>query len=166
MPAGENMPSFDVVSEVDLQEVRNAVDQANRELGTRFDFRGVEASFELLDEGIRVAAQEQFQVDQLEDILRDKLARRGIDARCLKPGEIEGSGKQKRRLFALTRGIGRDEAKTITRIVKDSKLKVQAQINGEKVRITGKKRDELQQIIAALREAELAIPLQYDNFRD
>lgn len=160
------MPSFDVVSEVDLQEVRNAVDQANRELASRFDFRGVDASFELSDEGIRVAAQEEFQVDQLEDILRDKLVRRGIDTRCLEPGKVEGAGKQKRRTFALTQGIGRDDARMITKLVKDSKLKVTAQINGEKLRVTGKSRDDLQKVMALLKGAELDVPLQYDNFRD
>ena len=160
------MPSFDVVSEVDLQEVRNAVDQANRELGTRFDFRGVDAEFELLDAGIRVAAEEEFQVSQLEDILRDKLVKRGIDGRCLDPGEIEGAGKQKRRTYGLAQGIDRDTAKKITKLVKDSRIKVQAQINGEKVRITGKKRDDLQSVMAALKESDISIPLQFDNFRD
>lgn len=160
------MPSFDVVSEVDMQEVRNAVDQAQRELGTRFDFRGVDAQFELTDAGIRVAANEEFQLEQMEDILRDKLVKRSVDVACLDAGEVEGSGKQKRRTYALKQGIDRDNAKKITKLAKESKLKLQAQVNGEKVRITGKKRDDLQAIIAELRELDLGIPLRFDNFRD
>ncbi len=160
------MPSFDIVSEVDLQEVRNAVDQASRELRTRFDFRGVDAEFEVLDEGIRIAAQEDFQLKQLEDMLRDKLARRGVDGASLDPREIEGSGKQRRQIFGLREGIDRDSAKKITKLIKGSKLKVQTQINGEKLRVTGKKRDDLQAAMALLKEADLDLPLQFDNFRD
>ncbi len=160
------MPSFDIVSEVDLQEVRNAVDQASRELRTRFDFRGVDAEFEVLDEGIRVAAEEDFQLKQLEDMLRDKLARRGVDGASLDPREIEGSGKQRRQIFGLREGIDRDSAKKITKLIKGSKLKVQTQINGEKLRVTGKKRDDLQAAMALLKEADLDLPLQFDNFRD
>jgi uncharacterized protein YajQ (UPF0234 family) len=160
------MPSFDVVSEVDMQEVRNAVDQAQRELGSRFDFRGVEADFELTDAGIRIAAEEEFQLAQMEDILRDKMVKRKIDVSCLDPGEVEGAGKQKRRTYALKQGIDRDSSKKITKLAKDSKLKIQAQVNGEKVRITGKKRDDLQSMMTAIRELELGLPLQFDNFRD
>ena len=160
------MPSFDVVSEVDLHEMRNAVDQAGRELSTRFDFRGVEASFELVDAGIQVLAQEDFQLRQMEDILRDKMARRGVDGACLAPGETEGAGKQRRRLFGIKQGIDRDTAKTIVKLVKDSRLKVQAQINGPKLRVTGKKRDDLQRVMATLKDSELDVPLQFDNFRD
>ena len=160
------MPSFDIVSEVDLQEVRNAVDQASRELRTRFDFRGVDAEFEVLDEGIRIAAEEDFQLKQLEDMLRDKLARRGVDGASLDPREIEGSGKQRRQIFGLREGIDRDSAKKITKLIKNSKLKVQTQINGEKLRVTGKKRDDLQAVMELLREADLHLPLQFDNFRD
>ncbi|MXY06803.1 MAG: YajQ family cyclic di-GMP-binding protein [Gammaproteobacteria bacterium] len=160
------MPAFDVVSEVDLQEVRNAVDQASRELRSRFDFRGVDASFELSDQGIQLAAFEDFQLKQMEDMLRAKMASRKIDAGSLDPQAIEGAGKQRRQLFRLKQGIDRDSAKRITKLVKDSKRKVQAQINGEKLRVTGKKRDDLQAVIALLREAELEVPLQFDNFRD
>ena len=160
------MPSFDIVSEVDLQEVRNAVDQASRELRTRFDFRGVDAEFEVLDEGIRIAAQEDFQLKQLEDMLRDKLARRGVDGASLDPREIEGSGKQRRQIFGLREGIDRDSAKKITKLIKQSKLKVQTQINGEKLRVTGKKRDDLQAVMALLKEADLHLPVQFVNFRD
>ncbi|MEM9622941.1 MAG: YajQ family cyclic di-GMP-binding protein [Pseudomonadota bacterium] len=160
------MPSFDIVSEVDLQEIRNAVDQATRELRSRFDFRGVDAQISLEDERILIAAPEEFQIGQLKDILRDKIAARGVDSRCLDPGNIEGAGNVKRQTFGLRQGIDRDTAKQITRLAKDSKRKVQAQINGEKVRITGKKRDDLQAIMAAVRELELDTPLQFDNFRD
>ncbi|HEX7036184.1 MAG TPA: YajQ family cyclic di-GMP-binding protein [Pseudomonadales bacterium] len=160
------MPSFDVVSEVDLQEVRNAVDQASRELSTRFDFRGVDAGFELDGEQIRLHAQEEFQLEQMLQILKDKLIRRNVDVRALDPGKVEASGKQKRQTFGLKQGIGRDDAKTITKLVKDSKLKVQTQIQGDQVRVTGKKRDDLQEVIALLRKAELEIPLDFKNFRD
>ena len=160
------MPAFDVVSEVDLQEVRNAVDQSSRELRSRFDFRGIDASFALTERGIELAAPEDFQLKQMEDILRAKLANRGVDGASLDPQPSEGAGKQRRQLFRLRQGIDRDSAKQITKLVKDSKRKVQAQINGEKVRVTGKKRDDLQAVIALLKEAELEVPLQFDNFRD
>ena len=160
------MPSFDVVSEVDLQEVRNAVDQAARELRSRFDFKNVEAEFALDDNGILIAAQEEFQIGQMLDILRDKLVRRSVDVRALDPGDVEAAGKQKRQRFALKQGIGKDDAKRIVKLIKDSKLKVQAQIQGEQVRVTGKKRDDLQNVIGRLKESELEIPLDYKNFRD
>ncbi len=160
------MPSFDIVSEVDLQEMRNAVDQAGRELRSRFDFRGVDASFELVDAGVQLLAREDFQLRQMEDILRDKMARRGVDGACLDPRTIEGAGKQRRQLFGLKQGIDRDTAKKIVRMVKDSRLKMQTQVNGPKLRVTGKKRDDLQQVIAMLKEAELDVPLQFDNYRD
>ena len=160
------MPTFDIVSEVDMQEVRNSVDQANRELGTRFDFRGVTASFELEEDAILIRAQEEFQIEQMEDILRDKLVRRKVDTGCLDPGGIEGSGNEKRRRYKIVQGIDRDHGKEIVKRVKESKLKVQASVQGEKIRITGKKRDDLQDVIAMLREAKLEIPLQFENFRD
>ncbi len=160
------MPSFDVVSEVDMQEVKNAVDQAVRELSTRFDFRSIEAGFELAEERIRVHAEEEFQLGQMLDILRDKLTRRGVDVRALDPGDIEASGKQKRQAFALKQGIDRDSAKKIVKLIKDSRLKVQAQVQGEQVRVTGKKRDDLQQVMGTLKEAKLDMPLDFSNFRD
>jgi len=160
------MPTFDIVSEVDMQEVRNSVDQANRELGTRFDFRGVTASFELEEDAILIRAQEEFQIEQLEDILRDKLVRRKVDTGCLDPGGIEGSGNEKRRRYKIVQGIDRDQGKEIVKRIKESKLKVQAAVQGEKIRITGKKRDDLQQVITMLREAKLETPLQFENFRD
>jgi len=160
------MPSFDVVSEVDLQEVRNAVDQASRELSTRFDFRGIDAGFELAEETIKLHAQEEFQLEQMIDILKDKLIRRNVDVRVLDPGKVEASGKQKRQQFALKKGIDRDNGKLIVKLIKDAKLKVQTQIQGDQVRVTGKKRDDLQEAIALLRKSEIEIPLDYTNFRD
>jgi cyclic-di-GMP-binding protein len=160
------MPSFDIVSEVDMHEIRNAVDQAVRELGSRFDFKNVDASIELEGESVLISAPEEFQIKQVEGILRDKLSARKVDTRCLAPGSVEGAGKLKRKSYALRQGIDRDTAKTITKMTKDAKLKVQAQVNGDKVRVQGKKRDDLQQVMALLREAELDTPLQFDNFRD
>lgn len=160
------MPSFDVVSEVDLQEIRNAVDQATRELGTRFDFKNVESGFGLTNERIELFAEEEFQLGQMLDILRDKLNRRGVDVRVLDPGDIEAAGKQKRQSFGLKQGIDRDAAKRLVKLIKDTKIKVQSQIQGEQVRVTGKKRDDLQSVMAMLKEADLDIPLNFDNFRD
>jgi hypothetical protein len=160
------MPFFDVVSDVDLQEIRNAVDQANRELATRWDFRGVDAGFALEDDAIVLKAAEEFQIEQMLDILRGRLVRRNIDSRCLEAGKIEASGREKRQRFKLRKGIDKDHGRDIVKRIKDSKLKVQAAIQGDKVRITGKQRDDLQQVIALLRSAELDIALQFDNFRD
>ena len=160
------MPSFDVVSEVDLQEVRNAVDQANRELATRYDFRGIEASFVLEEKALLLRAQEEFQLTQMIDILRGKFARRNLDPRCLAEDKMEAAGREKRQRFRLVTGIDKDKSREIVKAIKDSKAKVQASIMGEKVRVTGKKRDDLQQVIAMLRDAKLGIPLQFDNFKD
>ena len=160
------MPSFDVVSEVDLHEIRNAVDQAIRELRNRFDFRGVDANIELEEQSILLSAPEEFQLGQIKDILRDKMTARNVDSRALTPGSIEGAGKLKRQSFALAQGINKDSARQITKILKESKLKIQSQINGDKVRVTGKKRDDLQAAMAALKESDIAMPLQYNNFRD
>jgi uncharacterized protein YajQ (UPF0234 family) len=160
------MPSFDVVSEVNPHELANAIDQANRELANRFDFRGLEASFVLEEDRIVVTAPEEFQLDQMADILREKMARRKVDSRALKDVGLEGAGKSKRRTYRVLQGVDGDSARTIVRLIKDSKLKVQAAIQGDKVRVTGKKRDDLQQVIAMLREAKLERPLQFNNFRD
>jgi len=149
-----------------MQEVRNAVDQASRELSTRFDFKGVDAGFELEAEQIQLYAEEEFQLEQMLDILKDKLNRRSVDTRALDPGKVEASGKQKRQSFALKQGIGRDDARKITKLIKDAKLKVQSQVQGEQVRVTGKKRDDLQDVIAMLKKAELDVPLDFKNFRD
>ena len=160
------MPSFDIVSEIDLQEVRNAVDQASRELSSRFDFRGVDASVLLEDETILVSAPEEIQINQNRDILRDKMTSRKIDGRALQPGSIEGAGKVKRQKLELSQGINQDISKKITKLIKESKLKVQSQINGEKLRVTGKKRDELQSVMSLVKDADLPLPMQFNNFRD
>tara|TARA_A100001037_G_C15142257_1_gene634408 strand:+ start:1057 stop:1539 length:483 start_codon:yes stop_codon:yes gene_type:complete len=160
------MPSFDVVSEVEIQEVRNAVDQASRELSSRFDFKNVEADFVFENSLITIIAEEEFQIIQMLDILKDKLVRRSVDVRCLQLGLVESSGKQKRQEAGLKQGIDKEMAKNLVKRIKDSKLKVQAQIQGDQIRVTGKKRDDLQSVIAHLRELELDIPLDFQNFRD
>lgn len=160
------MPAFDVVSEVDLQEVKNAVDQSSRELRTRFDFRGVDAGFTLEGEVVTVWAEEEFQVNQLVDILKDKMTRRSVDIGCLDQRRMEASGKQKRQPFGLKHGIDRDASKKIVKTVKDTRLKVQSQIQGDKVRVTAKKRDDLQALIAKIKDGDYGVPLQFNNFRD
>ncbi len=160
------MPSFDVVSEVDLQEVNNAVDQANREIGTRFDFRGVEARMERNDAEVRMTAEAEIQLEQMLDILRSKLIKRSVDADAMEPAEVEHSGKLYHQVIRLRQGIDSLLAKKIVKMIKDKKLKVQAAIQGEKIRVTGKKRDDLQGVMSMLRESEIDIPLQYENFRD
>jgi cyclic-di-GMP-binding protein len=160
------MPSFDVVSEVDIQEVRNAVDQANREIGTRFDFKGVEASFELKESEVTLHAEQEFQLGQMMDILRQKLVKRSVDVACMAVGEPESNLNAARQSVVIRQGIESDLAKKMVKAIKSSKLKVQAQIQGEQVRVTGKKRDDLQQVIALLREVDYGLPLQFQNFRD
>jgi len=161
------MPSFDVVSEVDMQEVRNAVDQANREIGTRFDFKGTDTRVEAADAVLTVHADDEFRIGQARDILRQRLAKRGIDLLCLAEGPLEKAGGDRaRQAITVRQGIEADLARRIVKLVKDSKLKVQAQIQGQQVRVTGKKRDDLQAAIAVLRQQDLGIPLQYINFRD
>ncbi|NOY61685.1 MAG: YajQ family cyclic di-GMP-binding protein [Gammaproteobacteria bacterium] len=160
------MPSFDVVSEVEVYELKNAVDQANKEVTTRFDFKGTNAKYELTDFTITMEAPTEFQLEQMLDIARTKLNRRGIDVLCLKVNDPEPSGKIVRQTITIRQGLDADLARRIVKMIKQSKTKVQAAIQGEKVRVTGKKRDDLQNIIALLREAELDMPLQYDNFRD
>lgn len=160
------MPSFDVVSEVEMNEVRNAVDNANRELDTRFDFRGVEASFELKDEKVKLSADAEFQLQQMRDILRGALIKRGIDTKVLDPGSIDRSGKRHIQELGFKQGIDSALAKTLVKQIKDSKIKVQASIQGEQLRVTGKKRDDLQQVMALLRQEDQEQPLQFNNFRD
>lgn len=160
------MPSFDVVSELDLHEVRNAVDQARRELETRFDFRGVEASFELEEAVITMTSEAEFQVKQMYDILRLKLTKRGVDISCIELKDPEINLARCKQVVILRQGIDADAARKIQRAVKDSKIKVQAAIQGDKVRVTGKSRDDLQATIAMLRAAKLDLPLQFNNFRD
>lgn len=160
------MPSFDVVSEIDMHEVTNAVDQANREVTTRFDFKGSGAKFEFKDKVVVLHGDADFQLKQMMDILRNKLSKRGVDLDCMEPGKIEHAGKQVRQDVTMKEGIDQALAKKIVKLIKDSKLKVQSQIQGEQVRITGKKRDDLQAAIALLKDASLELPLQFTNFRD
>ncbi len=163
------MPSFDIVSEIDVQEVNNAVENATRELATRFDFRNVTASFEFNDKNntIKVLSESDFQVNQLLDILRAKLLKRGIEGSSLEvPENIEHSGKSWSVEASLKQGIDAALAKKIVKLIKDSKLKVQAQIQGEQVRVIGKSRDDLQSVMALIRGGNLGQPFQFNNFRD
>jgi cyclic-di-GMP-binding protein len=160
------MPSFDVVSEVDMHEAANAVDQANREVSTRFDFKGSDAQFGLSGNEITLAAEVEFQLQQMLDILQTKLIKRGVDIGCLEIGEPQVAGKRAHQQVTLRQGVDTVLAKKIVKMIKDSKLKVQASVQGDKVRVTGKKRDDLQQVIGFLKEVKLELPLQYNNFRD
>lgn len=160
------MPSFDVVSEVDLQEVRNAVDQANREIGTRFDFKGVEAIFELTGSDILLKAEQEFQLQQMMDILRQKLVKRKVDISSLDLGEPVTSLNAARQQVGIKQGVDIDTAKKMVKAMKGAKLKVQAQIQGDQVRVSGKKRDDLQTAISHLRDVDWGLPLQFTNFRD
>ncbi len=160
------MPSFDVVSDFDAHEASNAVDQANREVNTRFDFKGTGSKFELDTQVITLTTQSDFQLKQMLDILRQKLAKRSIDVGCMEEQEVEISGSEARQKVILRRGIEADLARKLVKMVKSSKLKVQAAIQGDKLRISGKKRDDLQNVIGLLKEADVNLPLQYENFRD
>lgn len=161
------MPSFDVVSEVDKHELRNAVDTAGRELGKRFDFRNVDAGFELEGEAsIKLHAPSEFQLQQMREILAARLIARGIDVRCLDEGEVQTNLAGARQVVKVKQGIEQAEAKKIIAAIKAGKLKVEAQINGDKLRVSGKKRDDLQSAIALLRQGEFELPLQFENFRD
>src|SRR5210317_1099631 len=160
------MPSFDVVSEVDLHQLTNAVDQAGRIVANRFDFKGVEASFEREERTVAISAEADFQVTQMEDMLRSALIKCDIDPAAMDCGEPQASGKVVSQTVVLRHGLDSGQCKSIVKKIKETKLKVQAQIQGEQVRVTGKKRDDLQQVMALLREQELGAPLQFNNFRD
>jgi cyclic-di-GMP-binding protein len=160
------MPSFDVVSEIDTHELTNAVDQASRELSQRFDFKNTGAKFELEETTVTMSAPADFQLKQMLEILKLKIAKRGIDIVCLEVKDPVVNLAVAKQLVILRHGIDQETGKKVTRLIKDSKLKVQAQIQGEKVRVTGKKRDDLQEAIALLRKGTFEVPLQYDNFRD
>lgn len=160
------MPSFDVVSEVDKHELTNAVDQANRELATRFDFKGTDAKFELEGFVVSLSASSVFQLKQMQDILRTRLSARQIDTRCLDvadPLENLGGARQK---ITVKQGIEQADSKKLIASIKEAKLKVETQITGDKLRITGKKRDDLQDAIALLKKSKVELPLQFNNFRD
>lgn len=160
------MPTFDVVSEVNLHEVTNAVDQAAREVSTRFDFKGVDARFDQNDNVITIIGEADFHVKQMAEMLVLKFTKRSIDIKCLEYGEINISGRQAKQDLTLRQGISAELAKKITKLIKDSKVKVQATIQGDKVRVSGKSRDDLQETMALLRESKFELPLQFNNFRD
>jgi len=160
------MPSFDIVSEVDTHELNNAVDQANREIGNRFDFKGTNAKVVLNNEIVTMEAQVEFQIKQIYDVLTQKMAKRGIDLACVERGKLSEGNNRATQELIINQGIDSDSGKKITKAIKEQKFKVQAQIQGEKVRVTGKKRDDLQAVMQFLKELSLGIPLQFDNFRD
>jgi uncharacterized protein YajQ (UPF0234 family) len=162
------MPSFDVVSEVDMQEVRNAVDQAARELATRFDFKGTGAEIELADTGITMRASTEDRLAALRQVLEEKLIRRDVSMKALDYGKVEeASGGTARQHAAIVAGISSEKAREVNKAIKELGLKgVQSQTQGEQVRVTGKKRDDLQQVIAGLKGSDFGIPLQFQNFRD
>ncbi len=160
------MPSFDVVSEVEAHEVTNAVDQASREVTQRYDFKGTDARFELKDSVITMSAPADFQLQQMLEILRLKLSKRGIDVACLEVGEPVLTGQVTRQVITLRQGISTELGKKMQRLIKDSKLKVQAAIQDNQLRVTGKKRDDLQSVMAMLKDGGFDRPLQFTNFRD
>ena len=161
------MPSFDVVSEVDQHELNNAIDQMNREIGTRYDFKGSDAKITLSNDAMNIEAQSEFQINQIEEIIYNKLAKRGIDTRCLDKGKIEERGKRAYQTISVRQGIDKDLARKMVKMVKDMKMKVQAAVQGDQLRITGKKRDDLQEVMAMFKQSEsIDMPLQYTNFRD
>ena len=161
------MPAFDIVSEVDQHELTNAVDQANREVDSRFDFRGTDASVEQSNKTLTLNASSDFQLDQLLDILRMKLVKRKVEISCLEVKDPVGNGKMRKQEVIIREGIDKDLSRKIVKLVKESKIKVQAAVQGDSVRITGKKRDDLQAVMTLLRANDsLEMPLQFNNFRD
>jgi len=160
------MPSFDVVSEVDHHELSNGIDQANREVTTRFDFKGTGSKFELAEQVITMNTESDFQLQQMYDILCNKLVKRSIDIACLEKGEAVIQARTATQSVKINEGIDTMTAKNMVKMIKQSKAKVQAAIQGEQLRVTGKKRDDLQAVIALLKGADVEIPLQYKNFRD
>ena len=160
------MPSFDIKSEIDKHELTNVVDQANRVLKNRFDFKDADAEFKLNDNSILLTAKEDFHIKQMSSVLQEAITKRKMDIRILKPGKVEVANNTARQTIDLQEGIDRELAKNITTFIKQSKIKVQAAIQGDSVRITGKKRDELQQTIQLMKDKKYYVPLQFDNFRD
>jgi len=160
------MPSFDIVSKLDSHELTNAVDQANRELDKRFDFKGSGATFEIADGVVTLKADAEFRLKQMQDILMQRLTARGIDIRCTEIADPEVNLATARQKITLKQGVDQALAKKLVRLIKDAGIKVQAQIQGDQLRVTGKKRDDLQEAIAFLRKSEVEMPLQFENFRD
>ena len=160
------MPSFDIISEIDMVEVKNATDNANREIETRFDFRKVDATFEFIKEKVKMSADEEMQLRQMSDILRSALVKRGVDTAAMETGATTHSGKRVNVEVDFKQGLDTPMAKKVVKAIKDAKLKVQASINGDKVRVVGKKRDDLQATMQLIRNSELGQPFQFDNQRD
>jgi uncharacterized protein YajQ (UPF0234 family) len=160
------MPTFDTVSEVDHHELKNAIDQANKEIGTRYDFKGSDSKIEQTANELTLISESEFQIKQMAPILREKMAKRGIDVSCLDFADIIEMNKMAKQQVTVKEGLDKDIARKIVKLIKESKIKVQVAIQDEQVRVTGKKRDELQQVMQLLREANLGIPLQFNNFRD
>ena len=163
---GTDMPSFDVVSDFDSHEANNGIDQANREVNTRFDFKGTGSKFEIEEQVITMTTESDFQLKQMLDILHQKLAKRGINIACLEEQDAEVTNNGARQQIILRRGIDADRARKIVKHIKSEKMKVQTAIQGDKLRVSGKKRDDLQNVIALLKEFDVDLPLQYENFRD
>jgi uncharacterized protein YajQ (UPF0234 family) len=163
---GGYMPSFDIVSKVDQHEVTNAVDQANREIDTRFDFKGTNSRLELSKDKITLIAPSDFQLKQVDEILKGKLAKRSVDIRSFEYKDIATNLSEARQEIEVKSGLDQDNAKKVIKIIKDAGLKVQASIQGDQIRVTGKKRDDLQEVIALLRQSKTPVALQYENFRD
>lgn len=160
------MPSFDVVSDFDSHEANNGVDQANREVNTRFDFKGTGSKYEIEGEVISLTTQSDFQLKQMIDILHQKLSKRGINIACLEEQDAEITNNGAQQKIILRRGIDADRARKLVKQIKTEKMKVQTAIQGDKLRVSGKKRDDLQNVIAMLKEFDVGLPLQYENFRD
>ena len=160
------MPSFDVVSEIDHHELNNAVDQANREVSTRFDFKGSGARFDLTEHSVTLHAQADFQLHQMLDMLRNKMAKRGIDLQCLDEQEPDIQAKTASQVVDIREGLESEDARKMVKMIKSGKSKVQTAIQGPQLRVSGKKRDDLQAVIALLKDAGLGIPLQFKNYRD
>jgi uncharacterized protein YajQ (UPF0234 family) len=161
------VPSFDIVSELDMHEIDNAVQQAQKEVGTRFDFRGTDTEIERTDEGILVRANSEGRIDAALLVLKEKLAKRKVSQRTLDPQKIEPAAKGHfKQLVKLKKGVSKEKAKDVVQFIKDGKYKVQGSIQGEQVRVTGKKKDDLQEVIQAVRAKDFEIDLQFTNFRD
>jgi uncharacterized protein YajQ (UPF0234 family) len=161
------MPSFDIVSQVDRQEVKNAVEQANKEIANRYDFKGSDARIEQAELALTAFADDEFKLGQVTDVLRGRLAKRNVDVRCLEPGTVEKiSGDKVKRAMVVKVGVPQDKGKQIQKLIKDAKLKVAASIQGDAVRVSGAKKDDLQAAIQLVRKSVADLPLQFINFRD
>lgn len=160
------MPSFDIVSNIDQHELTNAIDQANREIANRFDFKDANARVEFSKDKLTLFAPTDFQLKQVDDILRNKLSKRNVDVRVLDYKEVNVNLSEAKQVVDVKQGLDAENAKKVTKLIKESGIKVQASIQGDQVRVTGKKRDDLQAVMAMLRNADVPVPLQYENFRD